>query len=74
MVKRLTKIGNSRGLIIDRAWLALFKLDETDMVELEPTSDGLGFEVRPASHRDRVRAATRQAMQDHEKALRALSE
>ena len=41
MIKALQKIGNSRGLVLDKALLKLLKIEEDGMVEIVPRKDGL---------------------------------
>lgn len=41
MEKKLTKHGNSVALIIDKALLKLLKMDETSVVSLSITDEGL---------------------------------
>jgi len=45
MVKRLQKIGNSSGLVIDRAILALLKMDRDEEVEI--SIHGKGIMITP---------------------------
>jgi antitoxin component of MazEF toxin-antitoxin module len=56
MLKRLTKLGNSYGVLIDRPILELLKI--TPETPLEVSTDGDGLVIRP------VRAA------DHEEAIK----
>jgi antitoxin component of MazEF toxin-antitoxin module len=41
MLKQLQKIGNSRGLVLDKALLQLLKIEGDEMVEIVPRRDGL---------------------------------
>ena len=41
MLKQLQKIGNSRGLVLDRALLKLLKIEGDEVVEIVPRKDGL---------------------------------
>ena len=41
MIKQLQKIGNSRGLVLDKALLKLLKIENDDAVEILPRKDGL---------------------------------
>ena len=41
MVKRLQKIGNSSGLVIDRAILSLLKMDKDEEVEISIHGSGI---------------------------------
>ncbi len=47
MRKQLTKIGNSKGFIIEQPILKL--LNFKDEIDVEVTSDGKGLVIRPAS-------------------------
>ncbi|HEV3168337.1 MAG TPA: AbrB/MazE/SpoVT family DNA-binding domain-containing protein [Isosphaeraceae bacterium] len=74
MIKTLTPIGNSLGLIIDKAILELLKIDRN--TKLEVTTDGKGLHIRPVSedHHERVMAAARRVMTVHAEDLRKLAE
>jgi len=52
MIKTLTPIGNSLGIIIDRPILELLKIDRETPLEI--TTDGKGFYVRPIPFADEV--------------------
>jgi antitoxin component of MazEF toxin-antitoxin module len=41
MIKQLQKIGNSRGLVLDKALLKLLKIEGDGSVEIVPRKDGL---------------------------------
>ncbi len=41
MIKKLQKIGNSRGILLEKALLALLKVDDDDSVEVIPHENGL---------------------------------
>jgi len=41
MIKKLQKIGNSRGIVLEKALLKLLKVNEEDQVEIVPHEDGL---------------------------------
>jgi antitoxin component of MazEF toxin-antitoxin module len=45
MIKRLQKIGNSSGLVIDRAILSLLKMDKDEEVEI--SINGKGITITP---------------------------
>lgn len=53
MVKHLQKIGNSRGIIIDRAILELLNIDEDASIEITPENGGLF--LRPLSAKEAYR-------------------
>jgi antitoxin MazE len=73
MVKRLTVIGNSLGLIIDRPILDLLHVDKDTPLEL--STDGKALVIRPAarSHKRRVKAAAERLMNAHDATLRKLA-
>lgn len=41
MIKKLQKIGNSRGILLEKPLLKLLKVDEEGSVEIVPHEDGL---------------------------------
>jgi len=41
MIKKLQKIGNSRGILLEKPLLKLLKIDQDDCVEIVPHEDGL---------------------------------
>ena len=41
MIKPLQKIGNSRGVVLDKALLKLLKIEDDGMIEIVPRKDGL---------------------------------
>lgn len=41
MIKKLQKIGNSRGLLLEKPLLKLLKIEDNDSVEIVPHEDGL---------------------------------
>jgi len=73
MIKKLSAIGNSLGLIIERSILEL--LDITKDTALEVTTDGEALIIRPAklSAKDRIRESTKRMMAVHDETLRKLA-
>lgn len=73
MLKKLSAVGNSLGLIIERPILDL--LDITKDTLLEVKTDGEALIIRPAKlgRKERVRASTRRMMTVHEETLRKLA-
>jgi len=67
MIKQLQKIGNSRGLIIDRAILDLLKIDEDASFEITKEKDGLF--LRPLT----VKEAYNKISIKHRKSLNKLA-
>jgi antitoxin component of MazEF toxin-antitoxin module len=41
MIKKLQKIGNSRGIILEKPLLKLLKVGENEQVEIVPKNEGL---------------------------------
>jgi antitoxin component of MazEF toxin-antitoxin module len=41
MIKKLQKIGNSRGLLLEKPLLKLLNVDQTEEVEIVPRDEGL---------------------------------
>ena len=74
MIKKLTPIGNSLGLIIERPILDLLKIDRD--TPLEMTTDGRGIYISPSSdaHVKGVREATARVIRSHGKVLKKLAE
>lgn len=74
MKKRLSTLGNSLALIIDRPILDLLGIDAE--TELDIKTDGKGLTIKPVrkSHKSRVAEATEKMMKVHDKTLRKLAE
>jgi len=74
MVKKLSAVGNSLGLIIERPILEL--LDITKDTPLEVTTDGEALIIRPVRKvplMDRALAAADRMMDAHEETYRKLA-
>jgi antitoxin component of MazEF toxin-antitoxin module len=74
MIKTLSPIGNSLGLIIDRPILDLLGIGRE--TQLEITTDGKGLYIRPVEtdHRTRVLETAERVMDVHEETLRKLAQ
>ncbi len=74
MIKKLTPIGNSLGLIIEKPILDLLNIDRN--TRLEVRTDGEALIIRPvrAEHRARVHEAAERLMERHDETLRKLAE
>lgn len=75
MIKKLSAVGDSLALIIERPILEL--LDITKDTPLEITTDGEALIIRPAktlSQMDRVVAAADEIMDVHEETFRKLAQ
>ena len=73
MTKKLSPIGNSLGLLIDKPILDLLSIDRE--TELEVRTDGESLIISPMrSARDkRVLSAVRRSMKNHDATLRKLA-
>lgn len=73
MIKKLSPVGNSLGLIIDRPVLDLLKI--TRDTPLEVTTDGESLFIRPVrvSKKRRVRESAKRLMSAHSSTLRKLA-
>jgi antitoxin MazE len=73
MIKKLSAVGNSLGLIIERPILEL--LDITKDTPLEVKTDGESLIIRPIrlGKKERVREATKRLMAIHDATLRKLA-
>jgi antitoxin component of MazEF toxin-antitoxin module len=67
MVKHLQKIGNSRGIVIDRPILDLLRIDENSAFEI--TQERNGLFLKPLSAAE----AYRKVSQKHRKSLNKLA-
>jgi antitoxin component of MazEF toxin-antitoxin module len=73
MIKKLSAVGNSLGLIIERPILEL--LDITKDTPLEVKTDGEALIIRPSKlgRKERIRESTKRMMTVHDKTLRKLA-
>lgn len=73
MIKKLSAVGNSLGLIIERPILDLLNI--TKDTPLEVKTDGEALIIRPVtlSKKERIRESTRRMMTVHEETLRKLA-
>jgi antitoxin MazE len=73
MVKTLTPIGNSLGVIIDKPILDLLRIDRETRLDI--STDGEALVIRPVreEHSRRVRGAAKRMMDIHEATLRKLA-
>lgn len=74
MIKKLTSLGNSLGLIIERPILDL--LDITKETPLEIKTDGEALIIRPLrhDHDGQVQEAAARMMQTHDAAFKKLAQ
>jgi antitoxin component of MazEF toxin-antitoxin module len=73
MIKRLTAIGNSLGLIIERPILELLDIDKE--TPLEVRTDGEMLIIRPQrrNRSARLKAAAKRMMDAHDETMRKLA-
>jgi antitoxin component of MazEF toxin-antitoxin module len=74
MIKKLSAVGNSLGLIIERPILELLNITKDTPLEIK--TDGEALIIRPAkklSQTDRVIAAADELMDAHEETFRKLA-
>ena len=73
LLKKLVPVGNSLGLIIDRAVLDLLGIDRETALEL--TTDGRSIIVKPLEqeHLDRVRRSAGKVMKSQRSTLQKLA-
>ena len=74
MLKKLTTIGNSLGLIIERPILELLAIEKE--TPLEVTTVGEALIIRPVrgDHATRVQAAAHRLMEVHDATLKRLAD
>lgn len=72
MKKKLSAIGNSLGLVIEKPILELLEIDRE--TELEMTTDGRRLIVEPVrARRERVLSSARRVMDAHRETFRKLA-
>lgn len=68
MIKKLQKIGNSRGILLEKPLLKLLKVEDDDSVEIVPHEDGLLIKKID------VQSAYNEVSQKHRRSLDKLAE
>jgi antitoxin component of MazEF toxin-antitoxin module len=68
MIKKLQKIGNSRGVLLEKALLKLLKVEDDDQVEIIPQDEGLLIKKVDAT------SAYQEVSKKHRKSLDKLGE
>jgi antitoxin component of MazEF toxin-antitoxin module len=73
MIKKLSAVGNSLGLIIERPILELLGITKDTPLEIK--TDGEALIIRPATlgAKDRIRESTKRMMTVHDETLRKLA-
>ncbi len=75
MIKKLSPIGNSLGLIIDKPILELLGIDKDTALEIK--TDGKTLIIQPSREPERlqrVRRSAQRMMEVHDETLRKLAE
>ena len=74
MIKQLSKIGNSLGVIIERPILELLKIDRDTPLEVRTDGEGLIIlPLRAQERADRVQAAAERTADTHAEAFEKLA-
>ena len=75
MIKKLSQIGGSLGLVIEKPILELYKFERE--VEITPLPDGSGLMIRPykgkSEHASKVEEALKEGNKRYSKMLKNLS-
>jgi antitoxin component of MazEF toxin-antitoxin module len=73
MIKKLSTVGNSLGIIIERPILELLEITKDTPLEIK--TDGEALIIRPVkqSKKERVRASGERMMRIHDETLRKLA-
>jgi len=75
MIKKITKVGNSQGLILDNALMDLTGLRVGDQVDatVAPGGTVVITPIRKAAPREQVSATIRKTVKDYRKTLKKLA-
>lgn len=73
MIKRLTAIGNSLGLIIERPILELLDIDKETPLEVRTDGEVLIISPQRRNRSARLNAATERMMDAHDETMRKLA-
>jgi antitoxin component of MazEF toxin-antitoxin module len=73
MKKKLSAIGNSLGLVIEKPILELLDIDRETDLEMRTDGERLIIEPVRSAKQAKVRAALRRAMSTHDATLRKLA-
>jgi antitoxin MazE len=73
MIKRLTAIGNSLGLIIERPILELLDIDKDTPLEVRTDGEVLIISPQRRSRSARLKAAAERVMDAHDETMRKLA-
>lgn len=75
MIKRITKVGNSQGIMLDAALMDLARLKIGDEVNVTVHEGGAIYltPVRPVVTKEEVTAAIKGVMKDYQRTMRRLA-
>ena len=73
MVKKLTAIGNSLGLIIEKPILELLDIDKDTVLEVRTDGEALIIRPQRKNRSARLKAAAERMMEAHDETLRKLA-
>lgn len=75
MIKTLTKVGNSQGIIFDAALMEMARLKTGDQVNVEVHDGGTITitPIRPQLTREEVSSVIKKTMKDYAKTMRRLA-
>ncbi|MBX3735324.1 MAG: hypothetical protein KF715_01425 [Candidatus Didemnitutus sp.] len=75
MIKRITKVGNSQGIMLDAALMDLARLKVGDEVNVTVHEGGAIYltPVRPVVTKEEVTAAIKGVMKDYQRTMRRLA-
>lgn len=73
MIKKLTAVGNSLGLIIERPILELLNIDKDTPLEIRTDGERLIIAPVAPTKKTRVRAAAARMLKAHDETLRKLA-
>jgi antitoxin MazE len=73
MIKKLTAIGNSLGLIIERPILELLDIDKDTPLDVRTDGNALVIQPQRGNRSARVKAAAERVMKAHDETLKKLA-
>ena len=73
MIKKLTAIGNSLGLIIERPILELLDIDRETPLEVRTDGEALNIRPQRKNRSARLKASAERMMDTHDETLRKLA-
>jgi antitoxin MazE len=73
MIKNLTTVGNSLGIIIEKPILDLLGIDKETQLEIKTDGKCLILEPISKSRAAKIKASTKRVMKNHDKTLRELA-